>query len=52
MVYLYGGRWGKKPWLMVDLMGILMFFFFNGWLVVTGTMEFYIFPNSWDDDPI
>ena len=27
-------------------------FFFNGWLVVTGTMEFYIFPNSWDDDPI
>jgi hypothetical protein len=29
-----------------------VFFFFNGWLVVTGTMEFYIFPNSWDDDPI
>ena len=29
-----------------------VFFFLNGWLVVTGTMEFYIFPNSWDDDPI
>jgi hypothetical protein len=22
------------------------------WLVVTGTMEFVIFSNSWDDDPI
>ena len=21
-------------------------------LVVTGTMDFFVFPNRWDDDPI